>query len=261
MATMTDPVWILQSCVMNDCSVIAAERKAMRLLWAGLFCGIVLIVPVAADEGWVSLFDGSSLNGWKQAEHGKAKYEVVDGTIHGTTVEGSPNSFLMTEAEYGDFELEFDVKVHPELNSGCQIRSRGKTAEDVAGETSRQGKAPKGTNGAGRFHGPQVEIESTKGFSGFVYGEATGRGWLSPEPADPANSHKLIRVGDWNHFRIVAKGNRIQTFINGKPVADLTHDEIYKSHPRGHIGLQVHGIKAGTGPFDVAWKNLRLRKL
>ncbi len=233
----------------------------MRSLWAGLCCAVVLIVPAVAEDGWISLFDGRSLQGWTQAEHGKAKYEVVDGAIQGTTVEGSPNSFLMTVEEYGDFELQFEVKVHPELNSGCQIRSRGKTVRDVAEETERQGKAPQGTNGRGRFHGPQIEIESTKGFSGFVYGEATGRGWLSPEPPDPTASHKLVRVGDWNHFRIVAVGNRIQTFINGKPVADLTHDEIYRSHPRGHIGLQVHGIKAGTGPFNVAWKNLRLKPL
>ena len=48
----------------------------------------------AADDKWVSLFDGKTLNGWKKAEHGKANYEVKDGTIHGVTVEGSPNTFL-----------------------------------------------------------------------------------------------------------------------------------------------------------------------
>jgi hypothetical protein len=44
-------------------------------------------------------------------------------------------------------------------------------------------------------------------------------------------------------------------------VADLTHEEIYKTHPKGHIGLQVHGIGAGTGPFDVSWRNIRIREL
>jgi hypothetical protein len=59
----------------------------------------------------------------------------------------------------------------------------------------------------------------------------------------------------------VANGPRIQTFINGNAVADLTHEDIYKTHPRGHIGLQVHGIAAGTGPFDVSWRKLRIREL
>lgn len=216
---------------------------------------------VQAEEPWVSLFDGRTLNGWKMAEHGRAKYEVVDGTIHGVTVEGSPNSFLTSEREYGDFEFEFEVRVHESLNSGCQIRSRGKTEADVEAEGVRTGKRPGGESGLGRFHGPQVEIERSPGFSGFVYGEATQFGWLSPEPKSGGKPHELMKNGDWNQFRILAKGARIQTFINGKPVADLTDMEIYKSHPRGHIGLQVHGIAKGTGPFDVSWRNLRIREL
>jgi hypothetical protein len=70
-----------------------------------------------------------------------------------------------------------------------------------------------------------------------------------------------MKNGEWNSFRIVAKGARIETFINGKAVADLNHEDVYKSHPKGHIGLQVHGIKKGTGPYDVAWRNLRIREL
>jgi len=218
-------------------------------------------IAVAAADDWVPLFDGETLQGWVMAEHGQARYEVIDGTIHGMTVEGSPNSFLMTQESYGDFELEFEVRVHPDLNSGCQIRSRGKTEQDLQEERERTKKEPRKANGLGRFHGPQVEIESTKGCSGFIYGEATGRGWLSPEPPDPKNSHTLIRRGEWNHFRVIAQGPRIRTFINGKPVADLTNQAVYQTHPRGHIGLQVHGIKAGTGPYDVAWRKIRLREL
>ncbi|HAY78429.1 MAG TPA: DUF1080 domain-containing protein, partial [Planctomycetaceae bacterium] len=67
--------------------------------------------------------------------------------------------------------------------------------------------------------------------------------------------------GEWNHFRIVAKGPHIQTWINGKQVSDLTDEAIYKTHPKGFIGLQVHGIRAGTGPFDVAWRNIRIKEL
>lgn len=215
------------------------------LLIAGALCN-------AEDKDkWLSLFDGKTLTGWKPAEHGKATYEVKDGTIYGRTVEGSPNSFLASEQEFGDFELEFEVRVHEQLNSGVQIRSRGKTAAD----TGADGK------GLGVFHGPQVEIEAGPGQAGYIYGESTGYGWLSPEPKDEKHSHDYFRSGEWNKYRIVARGPRIQTWINGHPVADLTHEEIYKTHPKGHIGLQVHGIPAGSGPYDVAWRNIRIRPL
>lgn len=200
------------------------------------------------DGKWVSLFDGKTLNGWKPAEHGKALYEVKDGTLHGTTVEGSPNSFLASEKEFGDFELEFEVKVHDQLNSGVQIRSRGKTEADV--DANKQG--------LGVFHGPQVEIEAGPGQAGYIYGESTKYGWLSPEPKDEKHTHDFFKNGEWNKYRIVARGPLIQTWINGHMVADLTHEEIYKTHPKGHIGLQVHGIGAGTGPFDVSWRNIRI---
>ena len=74
-----------------------------------------------ADGEWVSMFDGESLDGWTQI-NGTAEYEVQEGVIIGTTVEGSPNSFLCTEKTYIDFELEFDVQVDSRLNSGVQIR-------------------------------------------------------------------------------------------------------------------------------------------
>jgi hypothetical protein len=232
--------------------------KTHRLILAAAVLA-ALASPLAAAEGdWISLFDGKTLNGWKPSTVGTAKYTVVDGTIHGETVEGSPNTFLLSEGQYGDFELEFEVKVHDSLNSGVQIRSREKTEADLA-STGKDGKPAKDL---ARFFGPQCEIEASPGQAGYIYGEATGLGWLSPEPQQkPEASHSHMKNGEWNSFRIVAKGARIQTFINGQPVADLTHEGIYQSHPKGHIGLQVHGIKAGTGPYDVAWRNLRIREL
>ena len=219
-----------------------------RTLLALAILALTLVSRANAEDKWVSLFDGKTLTGWKVAQHGKATYEVKDGTIHGVTVEGSPNTFLASEKQYGDFELEFEVKVHDQLNSGVQIRSREKTEADT-GESKQ---------GLGVFHGPQVEIEASPGQGGYIYGESTKYGWLSPEPKDEKHSHDYIKNGEWNKYRIVAKGPRIQTWINGHMVADLTHEEIYKTHPKGHIGLQVHGIAAGSGPFDVAWRNIRI---
>lgn len=233
-------------------------RKLIQQSFSVLCAVIAMTVsPVLAEDGWVNLFDGKTLKGWTPAAHGKAEYKVVDGTIHGQTVEGSPNSFLTSDQEFGDFELEFEVRVHNDLNSGVQIRSREKTEEDC----KAYGDNPAGGNGVGRFHGPQVEVEASPGQSAYIYGEATKYGWLSPEPKDEKHFHNHMKNGEWNKFRIVAKGPRIQTWINGEAVADLTHEEIYKTHPKGKIGLQVHGIAAGTGPFDVAWKNIRIREL
>lgn len=201
------------------------------------------------DLGWKPLFNGTDLTDFI-IEDGKATYEVNDGVITGTTAVPSPNTFLATKAVYGDFELEFEVRVSDKLNSGVQIRSRSRTEAD-GGQI-------------GRFHGPQVEIEASPGQSGYIYGEATGRGWLSPEPKskDPAvQQHTFFKNGAWNHYRIIAQGPRIQTFINGRPVADLSDGEIYKTHPEGQIGLQVHNIGKKLHPLQVSWRNLRIREL
>ena len=217
---------------------------------SAILCVAVVAMAVSsasAADGWVSLFDGKSLDGWIQ-KNGTATYRIEGDTIVGKTNEGSPNSFLCTRKLYGDFELTFDVKVDNALNSGVQIRSQ--TAE------------PKGKAKFGRVNGPQVEIEASgaKGAeAGYVYGEATGRGWLTP--AERLKPHKHFKDGDWNSYRIVAKGARIQTWINGEAIEDLTDDAIYKTHAKGFIGLQVHGIKKGTGPYEVAWRNLKLREL
>ena len=235
------------------------KNSAVRMF--ALVAVVFSVSSAEADDGWTSLFDGKTLDGWSLAAHGKADYSVKDDTIYGKTVEGSPNSFLKSDKEYADFELEFEVKVHDKLNSGCQIRSREKTEADLDEEEKRTGKRPGGGNGIGRFHGPQVEIEAGPGQAGYIYAEATGRGWVSEAPKDKAHSHEHVKNGEWNKFRIVAKGPRIQTWINGEQVANLNHKELYKTHPKGRIGLQVHGIGKDPGPYDVAWRNIRIKEL
>src|SRR5262249_31666213 len=73
-----------------------------------------------AEEGFVNLFNGKDLDGWVQ-RGGKAKYRVEDGQIVGSTVPNTPNSFLCTKKDYGDFILELEFKVQAPLNSGVQI--------------------------------------------------------------------------------------------------------------------------------------------
>ncbi len=77
------------------------------------------------DKNWQQLFNGKDLTGWKQL-NGKAKYEVRGNEIVGTTVSNEPNSFLVTEKEYGDFILELELKADTSMNSGIQFRSLSK---------------------------------------------------------------------------------------------------------------------------------------
>ncbi|MBI2424415.1 MAG: DUF1080 domain-containing protein [Candidatus Hydrogenedentes bacterium] len=201
---------------------------------------------VAADEGWTVLFDGKTLNGWIQ-KNGTATYRVEDGAIAGQTAPGSPNSFLCSEKDYGDFELEFEVLLkNNELNSGVQIRS--------------QTKKPEKGEDFGRVNGPQVEIEASGAEgaqAGLIYGEACG-GWMTAGAEE--KRIKAFKDGEWNAYRIVAQGARIQVWINGEQVEDLVDEAKLKSHPKGFIGLQVHGV-GDKGPFEVAWRNIRVKEL
>lgn len=204
---------------------------------------LLLMSSTSFAGEWVSLFDGETLKGWTQ-KNGTATYAVVDGTIMGRTTEGSPNSFLCSNEVYGNFELEFEVKVHNALNSGVQIRSKTKETSDGS---------------IGRVYGPQVEIESGPAEAGYVYGEATGRGWLTPKERLIKHSH--FKNDQWNSYRIVAVGPTITTYINGQQIEELTDEPIFETHPKGFIGLQVHGIKKGTGPYQVQWRNIRIKTL
>lgn len=192
--------------------------------------------PAAAANEWVSLFDGHTLEGWTQL-NGQATYEVKDGAIVGTTAQGSPNSFLCSDRFFGDFELEFDVKLmNDELNSGIQIRSHS---------------IP--THKDGRVHGYQVEIASN-GAAGFIYDEAR-RGWLSQNREDPVKN-SAFQSGEWNRYRVVCLGPTIRTWINGVLITTITDNW----SPSGFLGLQVHSV-GGDPKWQVAWRNLRLREL
>lgn len=85
-----------------------------------LFCAASL-----SAQTWEPLFNGKNLKGWKKL-NGKAEYKIVDGAIVGISKMGTPNTFLATTKNYGDFILEFDFKIDDGLNSGVQLRSESK---------------------------------------------------------------------------------------------------------------------------------------
>lgn len=226
---------------------------------AGLFLSACGGPKNTASSGHtLNLFDGTSLDGWQN--FGGGKFYVEDGAIVGEAAPALPNSFLATNEMYEDFELEVEFKIDPLLNSGIQIRSNV-YPEDTT--TTRWGGLfnDDGTKNVrervwekGRFWGYQVEIDPTeRGWSGALYEEG-GRGFLhTPESTD------AYKPGEWNHFKIVARGDHLQTWLNGTPIADV-HDDLT---PTGYIALQLHGIGKSTEKIGqkVRWRNIRLTPL
>lgn len=201
---------------------------------------MILLLPgqLLAQDGWQQLFNGNNLDGWTQL-NGNAEYRAEDGAIVGQAVPDTPNSFLTTDQEYGDFILEFEVFMNTQMNTGVQIRS-------LSSSSYRDG----------RVHGYQVELDPSKrAWSGGIYDEAR-RGWLYPLASNP-KARSALQLGQWNKVRIEAVGSTINTWVNGVQCARLVDDMTAK----GFIGLQVHSIgedKSLNGA-EVKWRNLRIR--
>ncbi|WP_293881150.1 MULTISPECIES: 3-keto-disaccharide hydrolase [unclassified Sphingobacterium] len=191
------------------------------------------------EKGWTNLFDGKTLNGWKTVG-GKAPYSIEGDAIVGRMTKGTPNSFLITEKEYGDFILELDIKLEGnETNSGIQTRSH---------------LDPKANDGRGRVYGRQVEIDpSERAWTGGIYDEAR-RGWIYPLDLNE-NAKRAYKAEEFNHIRIEAIGDELRTWVNDIPVSYVvdTIDRI------GFIGLQVHSIPAQLDGKKVYFKNVKIK--
>src|SRR5664279_4008297 len=212
-------------------------KKTILILIAGIF---IISISDAQSNGWVNLFDGKTLNGWKKLA-GKAEYAVQNGMIVGTTVANSGNTFLATEKEYGNFILELDIKIESvKGNSGVQTRSH---------------YDPAGHNGNGLVYGRQVEVDpSGRKWSGGIYDEGR-RQWLYPLTLN-TKAQDAFKVNEFNHYKIECIGNETKTWINGIPVAYLV-DTIDQ---KGFIALQVHQINdSNEVNKKIYFKNIRIK--
>lgn len=211
--------------------------KTINTVLAVIILSLCCQSGFSQEEKWMPLFNGKNFDGFKQL-NGEATYRVEDGVMVGTSKMGTPNSFMTTEKHYGDFILEFDVRVDASLNSGVQIRSNSLPSYRD-----------------GRVHGYQVEIDpSTRAYSGGIYDEAR-RGWLYPLAQNP-EGRAAFNAGGWNSYRVEAIGPSIRVWVNGVNTANLIDDMTAE----GFIGFQVHGIgddqdKEGT---QVRWRNIRI---
>lgn len=189
------------------------------------------------DDGWVSLFNGNDLSGWKLCE-GTAEYRVDNGEIVGTTAPDNPNGVLCTVDTFANFILELELKVDTALNSGIQVRSHTKDVE-----------------GNKEVYGYQIEVDpSERAWSGGIY-DSRRRGWLV-DLKDRPEAQKAFKNEEWNHYRISANGDTISTWVNDVPIATL----VDSLDANGFIGLQVHQSTSDR-PLKVQFKNIRIKVL
>jgi hypothetical protein len=236
-----------------------------RKLLGALALGAALIAQTGlvtgAEQGFVSIFNGKDLNGWD----GNPKlWSVRDGAITGQTTAENPakgNTFLIwTNGTVADFELRCSFKLTPGddkgfANSGIQYRSKVlDPANWVVG-------------------GYQADMEAGPTYTGILYEERMTRGIMAARgekvvwdkdgkkqvvgaTGDAAEIGAAIKRGDWNDYVIIAKGNHLQQFINGKQTVDVTDDCEAKRASSGVLALQLH---AGP-PMMAQFKNIRIKK-
>jgi hypothetical protein len=216
-----------------------------------------------AESGLKPIFNGKDLSGW---DGDPTLWTVKEGAIRGeTTAENKAmgNTFLiLEEGPLGDFELRLSYRLNATNNSGIQYRSQ------------RIGDAKNKWVVRGYQHEIRNEIKMPN-VSGFIYSEGglAGRGrlCLAGEKAVRDESgqkevldklvtqeefKELFKLDDWNDVVIIAKGNHIQHFLNGRLILDYT-DKGPQALSEGVIALQLHAGK----PMWVEYKDIRLKKL
>ncbi len=194
-------------------------------------CGLS---PKEAEQGFTSLFDGKTLDGWQGDTKG---YQVENGVII-----CQPGGNLFTAKEYGDFAFRFEFKLPPNGNNGVGIRTPLK--------------------GNPAYVGMEIQILDNSGdhyqklqpyqYHGSIYGVV------------PAKRGHLKPVGEWNSEEILCKGSRVRVTLNETVIVDADLDKIEKTmdghdHPglhnkKGYIGFLGHGSR-------VEFRNIRIKEL
>jgi len=204
---------------------------------ATLLISLIFLVPQAwcrasAKGGWVPVFNGKDLSGWKS--NGAEKWVVEDGTILGESTVGK-YGYLTTTKTFRDFQLRLQFKCETDGNSGLFLHSR------ITGESPATGPD---------IEGMQVEVDPTR-HTGGLY-ESGGRGWVALPTAE---GERAIKPRDWNTLEVSAEGNHIVTHLNGIQIVDF-HD-LAPRFTDGVIGFQLHT----GGGVKIRWKDIYIRDL
>jgi hypothetical protein len=212
-----------------------------RLFLLTLLAPLALAAPAGGDEkpappaGFQALFNGTDLTGWKTHGGRITSWGADKGVLY---VKGGGGGWLMTEKEFGDFELRLEYKMPKGGNSGVALRSPLK--------------------GDPAYAGMEIQLLDDEGHKGLKPWQHTG----SIYGVVPPSKHVSRPLGQWNSMRIVAKGRRVSVELNGTKIVDANLDDCkkdFKSHPgllreKGHLGLQNHGGR-------VEFRNLFVKPL
>jgi hypothetical protein len=200
--------------------------KKITLIVFALFLTVYLSSCQQRNE--IELFNGKDLSGW--VVYGTEKWYVEDGLLISESGPDKDYGYLGTEQNFKDFELDVEFKQEADGNSGVFIRS---------------------TVDGTKVAGWQVEVAPPGHDTGGIY-ESYGRGWLiKPDP----EKDKALKYGDWNQMKIIVKGDRVQSFLNGVEMVDFSDEKIGQGE--GGILLQIHD----GGGIKVYWRNLKIKPL
>jgi Domain of Unknown Function (DUF1080) len=229
------------------------HRTTLIASLAAFLC--VAASPLSAQQAAKEIFNGKDLTGWK----GNTElWSVEDGCITGKTTAEKPlkfNTFLIWDAgKVSNFELEFDYKIGKAGNSGVQYRSKIVKEEDFI------------------VGGYQADIDASLQYAGINY-EERGRGILAQRGqrvtidksgakkeesiGDGKELGKAIKSEDWNHYKLVANGNKLSHMINGKLMSEVIDDQEGKAAAEGVLAFQIHQ----GPPMVIQFKNIKLTEL
>ncbi|MBL9211789.1 MAG: DUF1080 domain-containing protein [Opitutaceae bacterium] len=224
----------------------------------------------AADSGFKPIFNGKDLSGWEGLSQ---FWSVQDGAITGQTknqADLKANTFLVwKDGQPANFELKLMFKLTPnndrnQANSGVQYRSKvlDSSSFSVGGyqadidSTGKYAGMLYEEKGRGIVMGPGEKIRIT-GTSKDAKGKQKAKVDKLGTPSAPADILAIYKLGEWNELRIVAQGNHVQHFLNGKLTADVTDADAENAPKSGVIALQLH---VGP-PMTVQFKNVQLKTL
>ena len=224
----------------------------LRSVLAFVIC--LSVGSLNAQDAVKEIFNGKDLTGWKGNPE---LWSVEDGCITGKTTADKElkfNTFLIWEGKVSNFELEFDYKIGNAGNSGVQYRSKVLNDSDFI------------------VGGYQADIDASLQYAGINY-EEKGRGILAQRGqrvtidkagakkdesiGDGKELGKAIKAEDWNHYKLVAIGNKLSHTINDKLMSEVIDDQEGKAAASGVLAFQIH---VGP-PMKIQFKNIKLKEV
>ncbi len=180
------------------------------------------------DDGWVPIFNGKDLKGWKTdpGDQLEKSWYVKDGILYS---KGKAASHIFSPRDdYQNFHYRIEVKISDKGNSGQYFRTK---------------------YGPGYPKGYEAQINSN-----------------FPDPQKTGSLYNFVKITEmlvppdtWFTQEVIANGNHIQIFVNGKKTADFKDEK--NTHTRGHFAIQQHGPAKGGPDVVVALKKIEVKEL